>query len=173
MTVKKFLIIFGCVMAVVLAIALSVPQQEQDNTMTFYYARSQFAYGVPDGVIGSEQRDVGGHERDVDYLLALYLEGPLDTSLTSPFPRKTVTRILSVTQQTGLLNIQLSDLSNAMTDSQFSLACACLTKTSLALPGVHAVQITSGNRSVRMNHANVHFYDESSSVKIPQTEEEK
>ena len=58
-------------------------------------------------------------------------------------------------------------------DSQFSLAAACLTKTCLGIHNVQAVQIESGDRIVRMNPANLQFYDESTSVIVTEREEIK
>ena len=174
MNLKKFMIIFGCVLAAAILIALIfLPGKDSSSTVTFYYARSNFAYGEPNGAIGSEQRSVGGHEDDLNYLLALYLEGPLDENLSSPLPGKHYVRILDLSQKGDALHIKLSDLSSVMTDSQFTLAAACLTKTCMGMHNVQAVQIDSGSRSIRMNHANLQFYDESSSVVYEKTEERK
>ena len=174
MNVKKLMIFLSCILAVVLLIAvIAAPRKDISNLVTFYYARSEFAYGVPDGTIGSEQRAVGGHEGDLNYLLALYLEGPLEQGLKSPLPGADYVRILDLTQKGDALHITLSDLSNIMTDSEFTLACACLTKTCLGLHNVQAVQIISGDRSLRMNPANLQFYDESTSVISPKTEEKQ
>ena len=173
MTPKKFMIILCCILAAAGLIYLTMPRETLDNTVTFYYARTEFAYGTPYGAIGSEQREVGGHENDLNYLLALYLEGPLDKSLRSPLPGKSYVRILDLSQRGDALHIQLSDLSSVMTDSQFTLACACLTKTCLGIHNVQAVQVTSGDRTVRMNPANLQFYDESTSVINAEREEIK
>ena len=171
MTLKKFLIILCCVLAAALLIAVLGRTDQGKNTVTFYYVRSQYAYGTEDGVIGSEQRDITGHENDLDYLLALYLEGPLDSGLRSPFPGKSATRILSQQRRGDALQIQLTDMTKVMSDSEFTLACACLTRTCLGMTKVLAVQITSGPRSIRMNPTNLVLFDESTAVKKPKTEE--
>ncbi len=173
MTSKHFFITLICVLTVVILIAALAPHQDRQDTVNFYYVRSDFSYGSPDGVIGAEARNVGDHEGDLDYLLALYLGGPLDSQLVSPFPNRTTPRLLSVKVKGNILHINLSDLSTVMTDGKFTLACACLSKTCLELANVQAVEITSGNRSLRLTPANLVFYDESTSVLIPETEEEK
>ena len=173
MTLKKFLIILACVLAVALIIFLTIPYEHTVDSVTFYYVKNSFSPGTPEGVIGAEQREVGGHEGDLDYLLALYLGGPMDAGLTSPFPGPSATRILTLKQDGPSLTIQLSDLSNSMTDSEFSLACACLTKTCMGLTEARTVRITSGDRSVKMNADNLVFFDESSSVFKSETEETK
>lgn len=174
MTFKKFMIIFACVLAAVIVLSvIFIPQGDSTGTVTFYYARSEFQYGSPEGAIGSEQRNISGHEDDLNYLLALYLEGPLDKSLRSPLPGKHYVRILDLDQRGDALHIKLSDLSSVMTDSQFTLAAACLTRTCMGIHNVQAVQIDSGVRSIRMNHANLQFYDESTSVVYQEREETK
>ena len=174
MNFRKFTMILCCVLAFAAIIALAfAPHEELSGNVTFYYARSQFEYGARNGAIGSELRNVGGHEEDLNYLLALYLEGPLTEGLRSPLPGKAYVRILDVTQKGDALHVKLLDLSSVMTDSQFSLAAACLTKTCLGIHNVQAVQIESGDRIVRMNPANLQFYDESTSVIVTEREEIK
>lgn len=171
MNIKQFSIILACVLAVVLIFVLFLPYQDQKDTVNFYYVRSDFAYGSPNGVIGAEAREVGGHEGELNYLLALYLGGPMNSNLVSAFPPRTPPRILSVKTKGNALHIVLSDVSAVMSEGEFTLACACLTKTCLELTNVQAVEIVSGDRSVRMTAANLVFYDESTSVLIPETEE--
>ena len=173
MTAKKFLIIVCCVLAVILLIALVFPKADLSGSVVFYYARKDFAYGTPGGAIGSEVRDVRGHEQDLNYLLTLYLEGPLDEKLRSPLPGKSDVRILDLQIVGDALHVRLSDLSNILTDSEFTLGSACLTKTCLELTNVQAVLIESGSRSVRMNPAKLQFYDESTSVLFQEREETK
>ena len=173
MNFKKFMVILTCLLVLVLLTVLLVPKESREGIVTFYYARSEFVYGAPDGVIGSEERQVGGHETDLYYLLGLYLEGPLSEGLKSPLPDRNHVRILDINQIGDALHIKLSDLSATMTDSEFTLACACLTRTCLGLHNVQAVRIESGSRIVRMNPANLKFYDESTSVVLPGREEIK
>ena len=174
MKLRKFFLISGCVLAAVILIAVAAsPREELSGNVTFYYVRSEFAYGTEYGAIGSELREVGGHEEDLNYLLALYLEGPLSAGLRSPLPGKASVQILDLSQKGDALHIRLSDLSSVMTDSQFSIACACLTKTCLGIHHVQAVQIESGDRVVRMNPANLQFYDESTSVIVTEREDKK
>ena len=174
MTFKKFMIIFACVLAAVTVLAvIFIPRGDNSGTATFYYARQDFAYGTPGGAIGSEQREIRGHEQDLDYLLALYLEGPLDEKLRSPLPGKSRVRILNLETVGDALHIKLSDLSATMSDSEFTLASACMTRTCLEILNVQAVFIESGDRSVRMNPANLQFYDESTSVLFKEREETK
>ena len=174
MTMKKFMTILCSVLVLLILSLLLIPRQKTiANSVTFYYLKAQYAYGQPDGVVGWEQREVGGHEHDLNYLLALYLEGPMSEKLRSPLPEKSYVRVLGIKRLGNTLLIKLSDLTTALTDSEFTLACACLTKTCLGMEDIYGVQITSGNRSVRMSADTIQFYDESTSVKLPETEEAK
>ena len=173
MTSKKFMVILGCVLSVIMLIILASPKKDLSGNVTFYYARKDFSYGTPDGAIGSELRDVRGHEQDLNYLLGLYLEGPLDETLQTPVPGKSYPRILDLEIVGDALHIRLSDLSTVRSDSEFTMASACLTKTCLELTNVQALLIESGNRSVRMNPANLKFYDESTSVLFQEREEQE
>ena len=142
-------------------------QTEPPDGVTFFYERTSYLYGDKAAVIGSEHRDV--LNRDLGYLLALYLEGPLDETLKVSFPD--TTELLSLRQDEQTLYIELSDLKEDLDDASFSLACGCLTMTCLGLTDAEVVYITSADRSVRMSRENLNFYDSSS--EIPQTEESK
>ena len=127
------------------------------DEVVFYYRREKFEYGIEDSVVVPEQRDVTGHKGDLSFLISLYLMGPLEEELESPFP--TSTRLISVTPVVGALRIELSKLSDSFTDSQFTLACACLTLTCLELTNVQEVTITSGERSITMDRDALVLYD--------------
>ena len=43
----------------------------KSDSMDFYYVRSHYQYGEPEGVICSESRDVTGHAQDLPYRVAL------------------------------------------------------------------------------------------------------
>lgn len=129
------------------------------SPVTFYYLRSEYAYGSTQSVIGQEEREASGHRGDLRYLIALYLMGPSDEDLRSPLPPGT--NILSVAKADGIVTLTLSELPATMTDADFSLACACLTKTCLELTEADSVTIVSGNRSVSMSPDKLMFIDSS------------
>lgn len=130
-----------------------------NNTVLFYYSRSPelYQYFEEDSVIHAEQRDLTGHRNDLRYMLGLYLAGPLEEELTTPFTKST--RLISVEQKDNAVFIELSDHTSSMTDSEFSLACACLTLTCLHFTQCDAINITSGDRSITMNGDSIVLYD--------------
>ena len=128
------------------------------DTVTFFYRRVKFAYGEADSVISPETRDISGHAGDLSYLAALYLMGPMNEELVSPFPKST--RLISVLQTGDTIEIELSDIRDDLSDSEFTLACACLTMTCLEASDAEAVTIISGERTVTMNSENLLLIDE-------------
>ena len=140
-----------------------------EDQATFYYCREKYAYGTEGGIIGGEQRDITGHAGDVNYLLALYLVGPLEEDLTSPFPERT--QLLSARLEADTLFIELSDMGKGMTDAQFSLACASLVMTCMELTDAAQVTIASGERSITMDPASLLLYDSITPGETNTTEE--
>lgn len=107
-------------------------------------------------VIVSEERETSGHTQDLSYLLALYLMGPTEEDHASPLPSDT--RITSEIAD-GHILLELSGISPAMSDIDFSLACACLTLTCLDIVDAEDVTIRSGDREKTMNSASLTLYD--------------
>ena len=131
------------------------------DPVDFHYCRNpdQFQYFETDSVIRHESRDLTGHMGDLRYMIGLYLAGPLEEGLVCPFPAQT--RLLSVKTEGDTAFIELSDLEQLLSDSQFSLACACLTLSCMSFSSCTAVTITSGSRSVTMNTDNLSLFDAS------------
>ena len=122
----------------------------------FYYCRSEFQYDTQDSVIVSEMRDVSGHIKDLSFLISLYLVGPLEKESISPFPAGV--KLLRTQFVDGNLMIVLSAI-NSITDSDYTLACACLAMTCLELTNANNVTIVSGNRSVTIDPSMLTLYD--------------
>ncbi|MGM9590213.1 MAG: GerMN domain-containing protein [Faecousia sp.] len=108
-------------------------------------------------MIHSEERDLTGHRDDLRYMVGLYLAGPLEEGLSIPFTK--TTRLLSAEKTDGIITIELSDHTYTMTDSEFSLACACLTLTCMSFTECESVTVISGPRSVTMDKNNILLYD--------------
>lgn len=143
-----------------LCLLLSGCGHAEDHSVSFYYCRSpeDYQYFEADGVIRAEARDVTGHRSDLRYLVSLYLAGPLEERLQSPFPR--TARLISVSIVEDTIQIQLSDQSKTMTDAEFSMACACLTLTCMGFLRCSQVTIISGDRTVSMNTDSILLSDD-------------
>lgn len=118
----------------------------QKEPVMFYYLRTYSGSDTYDnffteGIIGSESREASGHQQDLSYLLAMYLQGPLDPELTSPFP--VGCQVTEILQEEGQLTLRLSRMITAKTDMELTIACACLAKTCLDLTDADTVHIES------------------------------
>lgn len=131
----------------------------ENGGISFYYCRDpeQYQYFSQDGVIRAESRDLMAHRHDLQYMIGLYLAGPMEEGLVSPFTRST--RLLSAKKDGGTILIELSDHSSTMSDSEFTLACACLTLTCMEFTPCEEVTVVSGSRSITMDADNLLLYD--------------
>lgn len=133
----------------------------------FYYVRSQYQDDLS-AAIASEAREASGHLDDLSYLMALYLMGPVSEDLESPIPPGT--RIYVETENKYNVILNLSDTEKTMTDTEFSIACACLSLTCLELTGTEKVTVTSGDRSVTMTPETLELFDGSMTFTTEETQ---
>lgn len=111
----------------------------------FFYPRSsdQFVYGASDGVIASEMREASGHVGDLNYLITMYLRGPQDKNLESPFPAGC--KLEEVRTGGNVLCIVLSSEFTTLENTDLTLACAALAKTCLPLSNMQRIRIDSAS----------------------------
>ncbi len=131
--------------------------QGYKEPVAFCYLRSQYQYGASQGILAWEEREASGHRKDLRYLMGQYLMGPSTEELRAPLPSGT--RILSAQQEGTAVTLTLSEVPASMTESAFSLACACLTQTCMGLTNADSVTVVSGSRSVTMDAENLIFTD--------------
>lgn len=110
------------------------------ESVEFFYLRTSYVYGSEDGVIAAETRE---HSGSLEYLLSLYLRGPLDDGLKSPFP--VGCEILEVRQESKSLQLTLDQSLSRLKDLDRTLACACLAKTCFGLTDAQEIRISSGS----------------------------
>lgn len=134
------LCILGCL---VLNLAGCSFGSQLKEPVPFYYTRDgeNYVYGEADGVITSEEREASGHTADLEYLLSLYLSGPLDEDLVSPFPEGT--QLESIDRDSSGLIILLNDSFSQLSGMELTVACACISATCFALVDVQQVRIIS------------------------------
>ena len=157
---KRILCLFLCLLLLLCGCGKAAPAE---NTRVFYYCRTDYAYGDIHSVIVPENREISPNASDLKSTLALYLVGPLDENLTSPFIG---TRLVSVIEQDGHLLIELDDAEESMTDTTFAVASACMTMTCFALMDPGQVTITCGERKATMSPDNLLLYDNITSTEI-------
>lgn len=144
---KRFL---GILLSFLLIVPLIGCENASDpDAVLFYYSRKEFQYHSADSVIVAEEREISNPSRDLGYLLPLYLVGPLDESLVSPFPAGT--RLERVSLGNDTLTLELSDLDGILTDPQFSLACGCIALTGFEYCQSDSITVISGQRTIQID----------------------
>lgn len=128
-------------LAVLLCITGCDFKQEDPPGVLFYYLRDpdNFVYGAADGVVTSEERDPAGYRNNLKYLISLYLQGPVDENLQSPFPAGC--KLVVIGQANDELTILLNSNFCTLKDMDLTLACVCLAKTCFSLTDVQRVRI--------------------------------
>lgn len=151
--------IVACILLAVISLnftgCVSISEDQEDTT-TLYYIRSEYQYHNADNVIVGEDRTLAP-KTEIRQLLDLYLAGPVDDSLVSPIPKGI--EVVDIREYSGLLELTLSD-TEALTDAQFSLACVCLGKTMMEDPDIIQVTVISGERNMTVDRNNFLLTDE-------------
>ena len=152
------LILFFCLMLS----GCSITGDRIKEPVIFYYVDKNYQKEM-DQVIVSEVREASGHREDLSYLLALYSIGPSSEDLKSLLPRNT--RITVAEHASDSIQLELSEIAQTMTDSDFTLACACIALTCMELTEVPQVTVVCGERNITIQEDNLLLY---SSAQKPQ-----
>ena len=120
------------------------------DNVDFYYLRvcktqDDYQTYFSEGAFGTESRDMSGHLNDLEYLLTMYLQGPLDPQLRSPFPAGC--SLIDVRMEGQKLIVYLSSGASLLDDLDLNVACACLAQTCMELANVNSVHIESRSTS--------------------------
>ena len=145
----------GILAAAMLLCLLPGCAERVKEPVTFYYLRASTQGLGPE--IAGEVREGSGHRDNLRYLLAFYLLGPADKELSSPLPRGTV--LYQLEQTPDSVSISISDTSETLSDSRFSLACACLSMTCMELLPIQEVTVISGSRNTTIRRDNLILTD--------------
>lgn len=125
----------------------SSESSEISESVEFFYPRKSdsFLYGTESGALGCEVRDAAGRTGDLSYLLSLYLRGPQDTALRSPFPAGC--KLVDAHTDGETLCVVLSGEFTAAENMELTLACASLARTCLGLTDAQHVRIEAMSES--------------------------
>lgn len=136
----------NCIFGILMLLLLCGCSSYQDNTsVTFYYPCSVISSGA-DAVIAGEHRVISSSREDLQYVLSLYLSGPADTTLYSPFPAGV--QLKSCRQIESQVEILLSPGLDKLTSLEQTIACTCLAQTVLELTGAETVRIATEQGSL-------------------------
>ncbi len=123
--------------------------QKPKEPVNFYYCTRSEEHSQVDALILPEAREALGHTDDPQYLISLYLNGPLSYQYVSPFPHGVTLHAFSVND--GTADVTLSSQITQLTDFEATLAFACLTLTVKELTGTDRVTIRSQNGLINDN----------------------
>ena len=129
--------------------------------VSFYYLlrEPELVYNRDDGIIRPETREGAGFLPDPAAVLELYLQGPLDNTLSSPFPAGT--KLVSLKREEEILTLELSRPFSSLEGLDLSLACACLSITAMELTGAEAVTILCDRINITMDRNSLQLSDTS------------
>ena len=148
--------LFCLALTAAVLLSMSGCGQKMKEPVTFYYLNESYQATMYCALV-CEEREVAGYRDDLKYLLSFYLMGPIGKGLTSPLPRGTL--LYTVNQEGAKLTIEISNTSALLSDSEFSLACACLSQTCMGLTNAEEGTIVSGNRNLTLNRDNLLLND--------------
>ncbi len=137
---KKYVVIF-LVLSLISSLCGCNHEKEPIDAVQFYYLREEdsYLYGSADGVVTFEDRDPSGHQGDFRYLLTLYLQGPLEDGLESPFPAGCA--VTELTRTSTEMTVTLNANFLRLKGMDRTLACVCLARTCFSLANVQKVHI--------------------------------
>jgi len=107
--------------------------------VNFYYRRVELNYSGTDSVIAAEVREAAGKSGDHSALLRDYLHGPDSDAFVRTIPAEVV--LIACHVDGNMADVVLSDEIATLTGMDLTIACACLTLTTIELTGVETVQI--------------------------------
>lgn len=121
-----------------------------DETVFFYYCTDPLRYDGNSSVISAEARNCTGYVNSLEFLLNLYLAGPVERGFKSPFPEGLYAE--SITLSSNRVSITLSSITSELKGLDLTLACVCLSKTVQELADVDTVYINYENSNTGKRH---------------------
>lgn len=136
--------------------------QELQTPVTFYYPSNEVSYDIGCSFIEQEIRE-GAQMGSAENIMHVYLAGPENDQLCSPFPAGLQLLGMRKDGQTVYLtfNQTLASLSNL----DLTLACSCITLTCLDLTGAQQVcidaenSLLAGQKSIKMDRSSLLLTD--------------
>ena len=126
---------------------------QQSKERAFYYCNMAMDYSGDNPSVLAENR-ADAPDGSLQEILELYLSGPLSQNLRSPFPAHL--KLIGVSQTGETIYLTFSRELATLTGLDLTMACCCITLTTLALTDAQQVEIRTvtdlldGQRSITM-----------------------
>ncbi len=118
----------------------------QETGVPFYYRGSSEDYFSGLGAMDFERRTLREDQKNIEGLMALYLGGPMNPELSSPFPKGM--RLIRSEIMPREITLVFDDSLAALTGIGLRLACACIARTLWEYGGYETVTIRAENLSL-------------------------
>lgn len=157
---KRFI---SLLLIVVLFVSFGACSKNNNESVLFYYLKTDFKFGTDQTIITPEKRDAAGHYNQYDKLMEAYLSGPIDSAYSSPFPSGT--SLISLEINNTRAHIVVSSHLATLSGHKLTIACACIGKTLLEMVDVRSVEIKAqdsllnGMQSVILSENDLFLWD--------------
>ncbi len=118
----------------------------QDTGVQFYYRGADGEYFSPYGAMGTERRTLREDQMNIQGLMELYLGGPMDPELSSPFPKGM--RLIQAEMTSREITLVFDDSLAALSGVGLRLACACIARTVSEYGGYETVNFRTQTGSL-------------------------
>lgn len=108
---------------------------------TFYYCVEKPSYATDSSIIRSEERTINCPPNDYKAIMQVYLEGPKERKIYSPFPKDLTITELMIDGETTY--ITFSTNLSYLTGINLTLACVCIANTCFDLTHSQNVDISA------------------------------
>lgn len=132
--------------------------------VNLYYRNTQLEYGSANGLISAQITEAAPFEGNVLGILNEYLKGPDSDQFEVTFPASTKVLNLEFVGSTAYL--QMNDSISRLSGIDLTIACACITKTTMELTGATSVCISAVNEtldgatSITMDETTLMLFDD-------------
>lgn len=158
--------LFPILLAIILMFSLIACRSKEDvilQPVNYYYRNAQLTFGAENSLISAKVADAAAFNGDTLAILNDYLNGPDDDRFDVTFPAST--KLLQMNLTSGTAYLQMNDSLSRLTGIDLTIACACITKTTMELTGATAVCISTSNElldgaaSITMDESNLILFD--------------
>ncbi len=159
---KKAICLLLCCLSLLLCFGCAEEVPEVPVGSLFYYPAAQLVYQPGSRAIDSEAR-VMPEQADLTQMLNIYFLGPEAEHLLSPFPAGLRIVKTAIVDKTAYITV--SDHLTELSGLALTMACGCLTLTTLELTGAENVVINAqdalldGQKSITMDKNNLLLTD--------------
>ena len=160
---KKFIVFLLTACLLMYVTGCSGNSEDVRKPVNFYYLRTAVEYSNPESLIIPTITESEGYEKDYAHLINMYLAGPSESKLKSPFPEGT--QLQELICENNRIQIILSEQMAELEGVSMMVAFACLTKTLAEMTGIQTVQIRiadhqiNGEESITLSPNNFSYWD--------------